>query len=178
VSDSGYSAKALRMKEEFDRTFSLPMQADPPQTVDLLAIRLRGDGFALRAREISGLTMSRKIVPLPGAAPALLGLTGIRGTLMPAWDLASLLGYGGQSRSARWLVLGQGEAPWALAFDGFDGFFRVPGSDIHPGAVGDAGTASARESCVFGGCGRPVVSLPAILETIRKFTDSSQARRW
>lgn len=177
MSESDYFAKALRMREEFDRSFSLPMRADPPRTVDLLAIRLRGDGFALRAREISGLTMSRKIVPLPGGATALLGLTGIRGTLMPAWDLASLLGYGGQARGARWLVLGQGDAPWALAFDGFDGFFRVLGSDIHPGAAGEGGAGSARESCVFGGCGRPLVSLPLILETIKKVTDSSQARR-
>ena len=177
MSESDYSAKALRMKEEFDRSFSLPVRTDSPQTVDLLAIRLRGDGFAIRAREISGLTMIRKIISLPGTTSAFLGLTGIRGTLMPAWDLASLLGYGGQARGARWLVLGQGEAPWALAFDGFDGFFRVPGSDILPGAGMQAGTGFARESCFFGGSGRPLVSLPAILETIKKLSDSSQARR-
>jgi chemotaxis signal transduction protein len=177
VTGSDYSAQALRMKEEFDRAFSLPVQADPPLTVDLLAIRLRGDGFALRTREISGLTLIRKIIPLPGAPGELLGLTGVRGTLIPAWDLASLLGYGGQAGGARWLVLGQGDAPWALAFDGFDGFFRVPGSDIHPGSGRESATGYARETCALGGCGRPLVSLPLILETVKKVSDLSQARR-
>lgn len=177
MSEIDYADKALRMKEDFDRDFSLPTKRDPPQAEDLLAIRLRGDGFALRAREISGLAVGRKIIPLPGPAAALLGLAGVRGTLTPVWDLASLLGYGGLGRGTRWLVLGQGDSPWALAFDGFDGFFRVLRSDILAGGGTGPGTQFAGESCEIGGYGRRVVSLPVVLQSIKKLSDSSQARR-
>lgn len=177
MSESGYSDKTRIMREEFDRSFSLPMQATPSQAADLLAIRLRGDGFALRAREISGLAKSRKIIPLPGAHPALLGITGLRGTLMPVWDLGSLLGYVGQAGGTRWLVLGQGNHPWALAFDGFDGYFRLLESEIQPGSGREAEAGYARESCVFGGCGRLLVSLPTLLDTIKTFSGSSKTGR-
>jgi chemotaxis signal transduction protein len=172
-----HAAEARRMREEFDGSFALPIRTEAAETDDLLAVRLRGDGFALRTREIAGLAVGRKIVPLPGPVSACLGLAGVRGALIPAWDTAFLLGYGGPGSGARWLALGRGEEPWALAFDGLDGFFRVPRSDIRPGGESGGGTRFARETCAVGGCERPVIDLPLILETIRTMSDSNRVRR-
>lgn len=172
-----YAAEARRMQAEFDKGFALPARSAEPEAEDLLAVRLRGDGFALRTREIAGLAIGRKIVPLPGPVSACLGLAGIRGVLVPVWDAAALLGYGGPGRGARWLALGQGDSPWALAFDGFDGFFRVSRAEIHSGSAGDGKAGPARETCAIGGGERPLISLASILETIRKQSDSSRARR-
>ena len=165
------------MREEFDAGFASPELAKAEETEDLLAIRLRGDGFALRTREFAGLAVGRKIVPLPGPASACLGLAGIRGALIPVWDGAALLGYGGTGRGARWLALGRGDSPWALALDGLDGFFRVLRSGIRPGGGEGPAAGFARETCAFGGCERPVIGLPLILETIKKRSDAHRAGR-
>lgn len=172
-----YAAEARRLREAFDGSFASPALAGAPDTEELLAIRLRGDGFALRAGEIAGLAAGRKIVALPGPATACLGLAGVRGALIPAWDAASLLGYAGPAGGARWLALVRGDAPWALAFDGLDGFFRVPRSEIHAGRSGGQEGGFARETCAVGGCERPVIGLPSILETIRKQSGTHRARR-
>ncbi len=177
MSDSEYGVQALAMREEFDKTFALPPQPDPPESVDLLVIRLRGDNFALRVMEIAGLLAGKKIIPLPGATPALLGLAGIRGILVPVWDLATLLGYAGQSRGARWLVLGQGGSPWALAFEGFNGFFRMRLSEIHSGTSVEPDSGFIQESLALGGGGTSILSLPLILQAITRISESSQPRR-
>ena len=174
---SGNETMAIRMRQEFDHAFSLPTATVPPEAMDLLAVHLRGDRFAVRVLEISGLLAGKKIIPLPGSPPALLGLAGIRGSLVPAWDLAVLLGYPGQSRGSRWVMLGRGNSPWALAFDGFDGYFRVLQSEVHAGTGKESATGVVRESCPIDGTVLPIVSLPLILLAITKISESSQPRR-
>jgi purine-binding chemotaxis protein CheW len=162
-----YASAAKRLREEFDASFAEP-PAEPVPTEDLLAIRLRGEPFALCAREISGLATGRKIVPLPERSAPFLGLAGHRGQLVPVWDLAALVGYGGPGGGCRWLALGRGESLWAVAFDVFEGYHRVPVQSIFPL---DEGAGFMPESCNFAGASRPVIRLSSILVSLRARTE-------
>jgi chemotaxis signal transduction protein len=186
--ETDHSDLALRLREEFDRAFSLPAREHAVENADLLAIGLNGDGYALRVPEITGIAAGRKILPLPGAPAGLLGLSGIRGALVPVWDLAALLGYGTAGvtrRELRWLVLGPGEAPWALAFEEFQGYLRIPRSDLHPIAdgggaaagTGPAGAGFARETCFVDGSLRKVIGMQDLLEAVKAITHSSRIRK-
>ncbi len=134
VLDLGSRARAMR--SAFDRAFSEPPAYAVASTEDLLAVRIAGDGYALKVSELSGLVSDRKIVALPSRAPHLLGIAGVRGALVPVYALAGVLGYVGTQPAPRWLALCGRHDPLALAFEHLEGFLRVPRTDLHP--VGSA----------------------------------------
>lgn len=168
--------KLLRMRQDFDRAFALPVAAGSPDTEDFLALRAAGGGFVLRAREINGLAAERPITPMPGAPAAFLGLAGLRSGLVPVWDLAALLGCHGPRTENRWLVLGPGDAPWALAFEGFEGYHRLPRQDLRP-AGGKDPAAYASGTCLLNGSARPVLDLSSLLAAVKKISQSIQSKR-
>jgi len=108
-----------------------------------------------------------KIVPVPGAAPELLGLAGIRGGVVPVFSLASILGEPSSSDQDRWMLLCGTPEPIAIAFSQFDGHLRLPASSLHP----DASAESTRRfvSQVASGAGdvRSIISIPIVLAAIR-----------
>lgn len=110
------SARALR--EEFDRGFA---QAPVPSVSGmqrLLAIQA-GMPCLLRLSAIQGIYTDRVLLPLPSRLPELLGVTGLRGQLVPVFDLAALLGQP-PAAAPRWLVLAGGGAALGLAFSALD----------------------------------------------------------
>jgi chemotaxis signal transduction protein len=121
------------MRRLFDESFAraLPEQIKAPEP--MLAILLGGERFALRVHEIAGLTMSReKIVQVPSRHPELLGLTGIRGVVVPVFSLARLLGFESEPGAAPWLVFcGERQSPIALAFEGMEGQFEVASTEVY-----------------------------------------------
>lgn len=122
---------AANLRLEFDRSFTLPPASAAEEVEDLLAIRVAGDPYVIRLREISGMMAGRTVVPVPAATPDLLGLTGIRGGVVPVFGLASILGYAQGSGEPRWMILCGAEDPLALAFSDFEGFLRLPKSSVH-----------------------------------------------
>lgn len=62
-----------------------------------------------------------RIAPLPGAPPGLLGLINLRGTLVPLYDLRSLLDLGSRPSATEplALVFGQGEDAVGIIIDGY-----------------------------------------------------------
>lgn len=122
----------------FDQSFAEPLPEAPPERQDFLAIRLGTQPHALRLDTLAALQPYAAPTPWPGAPPALLGLMALRGVALPLYDLAALLGEAPCARPA-WTVVLRG-APLALAFDGFDGHWRLPATAcLHPVEhVGDA----------------------------------------
>jgi len=113
-----------RLRHDFDETF-----AKSPETQAIresfLGLGLRGDPYALRMTQIEGILAERSIVPLPTAIAAFAGLTAHRGSLIPVYDLGMLLGYAAAT-TLRWVVTVRVlEALVGLAFDRFDGHYRV-----------------------------------------------------
>ncbi|MBI2221349.1 MAG: chemotaxis protein CheW [Acidobacteria bacterium] len=157
---------AGELQQTFDRTFAEAPRADATPQEDLLAITIGGDPYAMRLSEVAGLYPDRRITWLPGSVPALLGLVGLRGALLPVYDLRTLLGYP-KAATRRWLaVMADGQV--ALGFEQFDNHLRVPRS-----AIAETGTGSAtgrpqpvREVAHTDGLVRPIIHLPSVLEAI------------
>jgi purine-binding chemotaxis protein CheW len=158
--------KAELLRRDFDQAFAAPARRAQAGTEALLAIRVAGEGFALRLSALAGLFADRRIVPLPGTAPELLGIAGLRGGLVAVYDLRALLGFP-RGESPRWLALVRGGNLLGIAFDELDGSLQVDPHDVSP-ATGPAHRGMAREVVRTGGVLRPVLDVASIVETIRR----------
>jgi len=121
------------MRHAFDLSFTRP----PPvraEVVDLLAVTVGSDALAVRMDTVSGLVIDRAVTPLPGSPPALLGVAGLRGHLIPVYDLAAVLGAtagGAPVRpAAACLILLAGSPAVAVAVGRLDAHLRVPRAAI------------------------------------------------
>jgi chemotaxis signal transduction protein len=154
--------KADQLRGEFDHSFALGRGTAAVAVDDLLGIELGGDAHAIRLSEIAGVVADRKIARAPGRAPELLGLAGIRGAIVPAFDLAALLGYPPVT-DARWLAIAAA-APVALAFAQFAHHLRVPRGSISAGSE----RKHIREVAHVAGRAWSVISIASVIETIAK----------
>ncbi|MBB5190744.1 purine-binding chemotaxis protein CheW [Silvimonas terrae] len=165
-------AGLARLREDFDQSFAQAPERTRHAIKGFLAIRVGADPYALPLDEISGLSADRHIVPLPTPVTALRGLAGFRGQIVPVYDLGCLLGHA-PAAHLRWLVLINKEQPVALAFATFEAYLRVdqhmmvdPGetapetAEHHPQTIG----------AVRGDGLRPILHIPALIETIRRLS--------
>jgi chemotaxis signal transduction protein len=169
------ASRAVELRNIFDRERAIPLSTRAVEQVEgLLSIRVSGDPYAIRVSEISGLANDRKVVAFPSSIPELLGVAGIRGGLVSVYSLAALLGYGREADQARWLILCQAEEPVGLAFGAFEGYLRVPVTQVY--ATSQVGAARAHVKHVLRApdlvCA--VVSIPDILELIKRRCDKSR----
>lgn len=151
----------------FDQSFAQPLRFDPEATADFLAIRIGGDCYALRLTQIAGLFANRRIMPVPGTDAALLGIAGFRGTIVPVYSLAMLVGRSGLP-APRWLVIAAATAPLALAFESFEAQLRVSAAAILPAQPSGEARSCVKEylrSQAFAG---PILDLPAVVDAIAK----------
>jgi purine-binding chemotaxis protein CheW len=158
--------RADELRQAFDRSFALAPQTGTDTAVveNLLAVRVGSLPYGLRLADVSGLFVDRKVTWLPSPVPELLGIAGLRGALLPVYDLGMMLGCP-KSAAPRWLLVAAGFAI-GLAFDSFDGYLRV-----RPEAIVPEGRTESRERHVREilqtAIARPIIHLPSILETIR-----------
>jgi chemotaxis signal transduction protein len=129
---SKLQSKVSEMRRLFDTSFAAPAQEHVKKIEQMLAITVEGERFAVRVLEISGVAMNKgKIVPVPSSVPEFLGLMGVRGTVVPVFSLAALLGFHSEAGQTRWLVFcGGKQASMALAFDEMEHQFEIPASEI------------------------------------------------
>lgn len=103
------------MRREFDERFARTRPPPTPEHDKLLLIETAGERWALPLAGLAGLQSLRRIVPLPGARPELLGLSAVRGRLVPVFSLARLLGRP-EDPAPRWFALAGDEDPLGFAF--------------------------------------------------------------
>ncbi len=157
---------AADLAQAFDQAFAAPERTRAESLESFIAIGVSGETLAVRTADITGVARLTRVVPVPGSAPGLLGITAVHGTLYPVYDLAMLLALPA-GNDPSWILLAHRETPVALGFDEFKGRVEidrasvcestVPGSRQHFRAVARLGTAD-----------RPVVDLPGVVEEIRK----------
>lgn len=170
---SGVEARIDRLRSEFDRSFTEPVRDHDEAHAELLSIRAGGRPYAIRLAQTAGLHPDRPVTPLPGPLPALLGLAGFAGTVVPVYDLAALLGHPAGDRP-RWLVLATGSPPLGLAFHELDGHVRVPA-----GVIVAEDAAAARRDILRGmveldGLNRPIIDVPAARAAVHVMAGHAQ----
>jgi len=156
------------LRREFDAAFARPAREVARDTEDLLEIRVAGSAYALRVAELAGVSAGHRITAVPSTQPALLGLVGIRGVLVPVFDLARLLGESALEEAPRWVALSQGDSPVGLAFASVEGHLPVGPSALQASAGGDYALV---EQLVRTEAGlRPIVSVGKVLSLLRSGT--------
>jgi chemotaxis signal transduction protein len=158
------SGRAAELRLAFDHGFAQPIRIDTAFKEDLLAIRAGGQPHAIRLSEISGLFADKKIVYVPGSGPALLGVAGFRGTILPVYSLESFLG-GAGNQTPRWLVVAAA-MPIAFAFETFDRQLRVARDEFMPQASRPDARSYVREFVRTQNFVSPVICLASILDAI------------
>jgi chemotaxis signal transduction protein len=171
-SGNGASTSAAALRADFDRSFAVAPGTGKAAAGELLAIRVGGDGYAIRLAEVASLHADPVVVPVPSPLPELRGLAGFRNTLLPVYDLRALLGYG-QEGEPRWLIIvrppdGIGAAASiALAFDHLEGHRRAEAA-LDDAADGRAQRQHVRGAVLIEGAMRPVIHLASVLEAITR----------
>jgi purine-binding chemotaxis protein CheW len=169
MSGEEHSQRLDQLRTAFDRGFALPPAAAPEVPENLLTIRVAGERFALRAADLIGLQGRRRIVPLTGAAPELLGIAGVRGRLLPVYSLARLLGIAAADiDEGRWLALcGNADTALALAFSHFDGHRQPPRNSLLATPAGKSGS-NLLEAVALDGATVPIVNPAALIRQIQR----------
>ncbi len=158
------------LRRAFDESFAAaPVVAG--EIDELLAIGVAGAPYALRVRDLALIVSGRKVVPLPSARPGLLGLAGIRGSLVPIFSLATLLGGPPSFAPDPWIAVTPGLHPLGLAFASLEGLVRVPRADIGPCAQIDAVTHCIREVATMAGFTRPILDVVSAVNALKALKD-------
>jgi purine-binding chemotaxis protein CheW len=166
--DAKLKSRLAEMRQRFDNAFAQPVPERAAGQYPMLAIVVGAERMAIRLTDTAALvTVQGRVAPVPSSVPELIGVTGIRGILVPVFSLAALLGLESQAGETRWLVLcGPRQAPLALAFEEFESHIQVDASD-RLAAVGDGSTRRYRgETVRHGGRLRTLINVPAIVEHI------------
>jgi chemotaxis signal transduction protein len=166
VSESTRTERSLlELRREFDAVFAAPPAEEGTPLVPFLTFRIASIGYALRVLDLAGVLAARKIVPLASRLPGLLGLSAVRGTLLPVYDLGTWLG-ASEAETPRWFVLCGSPHPVALAFGHFEGHVLLDASERLP-ASGREGR-HVRELVRTGTEVRGVVDLSSLLVAIEE----------
>lgn len=155
------------MRRAFDQSYAVPPAGESASLERMIMIRLGGEPFVMRAGQITGLAKANRIVPLPSRIPEMLGLAGIRGTLVPVFDLAGILQLKSRTSTPSWLALVNCEVCIALGFDEFNGQEELTPASLYA----DESHIPRRHVQLLARIGssvQPVIDVPSILEVIRK----------
>lgn len=155
--------RLFELRADFDRSFASEPAGPATALEELLAIRVGGDVYAVRLREITALTADQPIVSMPSSVPAFVGLAAQRGELVAVYDLAQLLGYA-QPDSPRLLLSLRGTTT-AFACAELIGQLRAPllgAREARP----EAGDQRLKDVVQIADATRPIIELQVLLREI------------
>ncbi|XXY49250.1 chemotaxis protein CheW [Sorangium sp. So ce269] len=161
--------RLAELQRAFDASFAAPAEARPEEPARGLAIRAGDRRLVARVDELAAVEPCRRIVPLAGGPPGLLGLAGLRGRLVAVYDLAALVA--GRPRAGvagpapRWLLVCAEHPEIALAIDELEGHARFSCAEVHPDDGADTGE-HVREVVDVDGAPRGLLRVPAVAATV------------
>jgi chemotaxis signal transduction protein len=147
--------RALRLREEFDQAFAQLENFTSERRDSMLALRFDTAPYAVELAEVSELHRAPEILAVPSAVESFLGLMTVRGALLPAYDLAAMLGH---SRAAlrAWMLLVRAPHAIALVFDDFEGHRHI--------SAGERAGEAVRDADVW----RPLIRLSSLIKTLQE----------
>jgi purine-binding chemotaxis protein CheW len=156
---------AAELRRAFDELFARAPAGATVKAEELLVVQLGVDRYLLPLADLAGLVADRRLVALPTATPAFRGVVGVRGAIVPAWDLGTLLGYPATERSPKWLAITK-TPRIGLAFTSFGGQLKRPSS---AGSSADRhDDAHVREAVRIEGIVYRIIDVRSILAAIEK----------
>jgi purine-binding chemotaxis protein CheW len=166
-------AVAAALRRSFDDGFAAPAISMNESQEGMLAIRVGADPYALLLSDIMGLYSDVRIIAVPSRVPQFKGIVGLRGIMVPVYDLAALMHYP-PAPSTRWMVLAGGMRPVGFAFESFEAHLRVPAASVQNGAdVGGEGGATrqyTRGSVRAAGVLRAIIRMDAVMKLMGENT--------
>jgi chemotaxis signal transduction protein len=164
--------RAVEMRTAFDCSFAQAQQIGEDARQDFIAIRVGADPYAIRLAEITGLYADRRITRVPSPDPTFLGIAGLRGAVVPVYDLAAFLGHP-TGDVWRWLLL-VGGFSLGLAFENFEGHLRAAPSAVSARVGSPRAGGFVQEVLHIDGAPRPLIHVSALFQSIEL---ASQHRR-
>lgn len=162
----GLTGKAARLRETFDRGFAEPPRTANGEHEDVLAIRIAGRPFALRARQLATIVKDKKIVPFPSTSSGLIGMAGVRAAIVPVYSLAALLGFSSNGDAGlKWLAMA-GTPAVGLAFEELVSFERIEKDDSGHGRNTTADAGFVHRVALIGGTVHGIIDVQAVVEHI------------
>lgn len=156
----GLFISAEQLREAFDQSFTKAVVTDTARWLDFLQIRLDGRAHVLALDEVACLLPLTWVTPIPSPLPALIGVIGHKGDIVPVYDLRIVLG-----RSAtvapRWMVISR-QPNLALAFDAFDKHVRYQDEAVARPAGGVSASDHIQMHLQADGQTWPIVSLASV----------------
>lgn len=159
--------RVAELRAEFDRAFADSVAETQPEFLDVILLTVAGDRYALRFADVTGVHAGRAVSPVPTSSRVFSGLMGLRGVIVPTYDLAGLLGYPAAERP-RWVISLRHATSVGVAFDRLDAHRRVALSDVknQGGAADDS--RPTRGGIIDAGATIPLIHLPSLLEIIER----------
>ncbi|HYA26710.1 MAG TPA: chemotaxis protein CheW [Thermodesulfovibrionales bacterium] len=125
---------AVEKDEKRTEKESLPAAEDNAGSlVDLLTFTLANEDYAFRIEDVEEIVRPQRVTSIPKASPALLGITSLRGKIIPVIDLRKMLsldGDAGDERRQKILILKGLKGPFGAMIDRVVGVIRLPASGI------------------------------------------------
>ena len=167
-------SRALELRHAFDQTFAEPSGSAILETENLLLIRLGGERYAVKTRNIGGLVRCAKVLPIASLTPGFIGVTGIRKVPVPVFSLAILLGHPEPGSEPRFLLVCGLRESVAFAFSDLEGHIPTARARLISVLEGkDSGGRHVTELVDFGTQVRPVINVESLLETAKRRAEAS-----
>ena len=162
--------RAEELARQFDRSFAEPVRTIADESENLLALRAGRDDVLVRLAETKGLVGKPVIVPLPGPVPELLGIAGLRGSLVPIYSLAALLGQTAPDEVPGWVILVEADGLVGLAFEELAGYVQVHRREIAslPPDDGRGSGTGVREAARMNDGLRGIISVPSLVAALKQ----------
>lgn len=170
------SHRAKKILEERARKLALSPDADQPElkTVEVLTFKLGREQYALETRFAREVIRLADFAVIPGAPQYMIGVTNLRGDILPVFDLMLLFGLTarGLMDRSRVIVLGAANPEFGIIADSVQEVSRASLEELLPNQVFDE--ERARE-CVRGVTRDAMIVLDgdALLSDQRLFIDAS-----
>jgi purine-binding chemotaxis protein CheW len=129
--------KDAAMKVPGSESALVPEGADEEirtQEIEMLSFLLGGEEYVLPVDEVREVLKSRELTIVPNSPPHVLGVTSIRGTVLPVIDLGRRLGLPPSTRDerARIIIISPDDEDAGIVVDRVTGVVRISPDAIRP----------------------------------------------
>jgi chemotaxis signal transduction protein len=151
---------ANELRRAFDEMFTRSAEARDERAVEVLSIRAGMTRMVLPVLSIRAVQLCPEIATVPSGVPSLLGVSGLRGSVVAMYSLAQLIGGAKAPVGGAWVAL-CGDGTVGLVFDELFGHERLTQAELLPGE----GEAS-RRFVEINGTPHVLVDVKALLKAI------------